>query len=298
MNLNTLNLFLAEVATPATEISAGPLGNLSPLEQVLFVVILIVLLGGGWAVMDLSFQFMRLEKARLLEKYSPEQLESVGLEDLVVTEPWWQTLYTRLTDTVPVEKEADIMLDHNYDGVQELDNNLPPWWKGLFYASIIFAPIYIYYVHYSDYGMSSQEEYVMEMEAAAADVKAYLATQEDAVDETNVTLLVEASDLSGGQTLYIGKCAVCHGQAGEGGIGPNLTDEYWLHGGSIADVFGTIKNGVPEKGMIAWKNDLRAKDMQKIASYIMGMKGTNPANPKEVQGELYVETEAVEEPGS
>jgi cytochrome c oxidase cbb3-type subunit 3 len=136
----------------------------------------------------------------------------------------------------------------------------------------------------------------MEMAEAEDDVKAFLATQKNTIDESNVTLLADADALSNGNILYQSKCAVCHGKEGEGGIGPNLTDEYWIHGGSMSDIFKTIKNGVPEMGMIAWKNDLRARDMQEVASYIKTLVGTTPANPKDPQGEIYTESESVEEP--
>ncbi|MEM9929774.1 MAG: cbb3-type cytochrome c oxidase N-terminal domain-containing protein [Bacteroidota bacterium] len=289
MKIFSLNLLL-DASTPVAEAATGgPLSGMSVLEQFLFCLILIVILGGGLAIINLSSTMVRLQQARLLDETSPELLKEAGLENLVQSSPWWKELYKRFTDTVPVDQEEDIMLDHNYDGVRELDNNLPPWWKGVFYLSIAFAPFYLYFNHFADDATSSQERYVLEMEQAEDEVKAYLATQKNAVDETNVTLLADADALSNGSIIYKSKCAVCHGQVGEGGIGPNLTDAYWLHGGSIADVFRTIKHGVPEKGMIAWKNDLRPRDMQEVASFIKSMEGTNPPNGKEPQGELYEE---------
>lgn len=260
---------------------------MSVLEQLLFTLIILVILGGGLAIINLSSTLMRLQQARLLADVSPELIKEAGLENLVKPIPWWQQLYDKLNDTVPLEKEADIMLDHDYDGVHELDNNLPPWWKGVFYASIVFAPFYLYFNHFADNATSTTEQYVIEMEQAKDEVKAYLATQQNTVDETTVTLLADADALGKGEAIYQSKCAVCHGKLGEGGIGPNLTDEYWLHGGTINDVFRTIKQGVPEKGMIAWKNDLRPRDMQEVASFIKSISGTNPPNGKEPQGELF-----------
>lgn len=269
---------------------------MSVLEQLLFTLIILVILGGGLAIINLSSTMMRLQQARLLATTNPEFIKEAGLEHITKPKSWWKEMLEKLTDRVPIEKEAMIVLDHEYDGIHELDNNLPPWWKGVFYASIIFAPIYLYFTHFADNAVSTQEQYVVEMEAAEDQVKAFLATQKNAIDESNVTLLADADALSNGNIIFQSKCAVCHGKEGEGGIGPNLTDEYWIHGGSIQDVFRTIKHGVPEKGMIAWKNDLRARDMQEVASYIKSLVGTNPANAKEAQGEIYVEgTEGTQE---
>lgn len=278
-----------ETAAPAGSIWSG----LSVMELFLLGMGAVVLIAAAATLIRLVFTLMELQKIRLLQQYSPEVLKEVGIEVTGLKESWWSRQYKKWTGTIPIEKEADIMLDHDYDGVRELDNDLPPWWLAIFYLSTAFAVGYIYVVHFTDYGISSSEQYVQEMEMAEADVKAYLATQSNAVDETNVVLLSEADALSSGQLLYVSKCAVCHGQAGEGGIGPNLTDEYWLHGGSIGDVFKTIKYGVPEKGMVPWKNDLRPRQMQEVASYIKSLQGTDPPNAKEPQGEPYEEELAV-----
>ena len=207
----------------------------------------------------------------------------------------FQGLMQRWAGTVPLEKEKDILLDHDYDGIRELDNNLPPWWVAMFYITIFFAVVYIGYYHIFDIGLSQAEEYEKEMELAEEQVAKYLATQADLVDETNVVALDDEVALSIGQTLYNTNCVACHGMAGEGGVGPNLTDDYWIHGGGIQNVFKTIKYGVPEKGMIAWKAQMGAGDMQKVASYILTMRGTNPPNAKEPQGELYQEEEQAEQ---
>jgi len=196
---------------------------------------------------------------------------------------WWQ----KLTDIVPVDKEEEVMTDHEYDGIIELDNNLPPWWKMLFNASIVFAAVYIGYYHFSDAGPSSQEEYIAEMRQAEAEVSAYMAQRANAVDELNVVTVEEEAALAEGKKIFDANCAACHGREGQGGVGPNVTDNYWIHGGDIKDVFKTIKYGVPAKGMIPWKSQLSPSQMQKVASYILTLVGTDPANPKEPQGEYY-----------
>lgn len=285
-----LNLFLQATGQSASASVGGFLSGLSVLEQLLVVIVTIVFLAGAGAIINLSFTLMNMQRVRLLKELHPEMVEEVTTELLTPSIPWWKQLYDKLTDDVPLEQEADILLDHNYDGVMELDNNLPPWWKGIFYIAIAFAPVYLYFNHWADFSMSSREAYALEMERAEEEVKAFLATQENAVDESNVELLADAGALEKGRAVFVAKCSVCHGKAGEGGIGPNLTDEYWLHGGEIKDVFKSIKYGIPAKGMIAWKNDLRPRDMQEIASFIKSIGGTNPPNGKEPQGELYTET--------
>jgi cytochrome c oxidase cbb3-type subunit 3 len=280
-------------ASPVAEPAGGSLfSGMSSMEQLLLVVILLVFVAGMGSIINLSFTFMGMQRLRMLEKYHPEVLEKVGVPmPASMSTPWWQQLYDYLTDDVPIEAEDDILLDHNYDGIMELDNNLPPWWKGILYMSIAFAPVYIWFVHFSDYGQLQHEEYAYEMKMADDQVKAYLATQQNTIDESNVTLLMDRDALNNGQVLYVAKCAVCHGEYGEGGIGPNLTDKYWLHGGDIADIFKTIKYGVPEKGMIAWKSELRPGTMQEIASFIKSLGGTEPGDAKEPQGEFYDEVE-------
>jgi cytochrome c oxidase cbb3-type subunit 3 len=176
------------------------------------------------------------------------------------------------------------MFDHQYDGIRELDNSLPPWWVAMFYVTIIFAGAYMVYYHFTDMGVSSQEAYNIEVKEANAEIKAYLATQANKVDENTVTVLMDDASLSAAKSLYGVHCVACHGALGEGGVGPNFTDNYWIHGGDIKSIFKTIKYGVPEKGMISWQAQLNPSDMQKLGSYILSMKGTNPPNGKEPQG--------------
>ena len=190
-------------------------------------------------------------------------------------------------DPVPQEREADITLDHNYDGIRELDNHLPPWWVNMFILTIIWAVGYMYFYHWGGSGINQAEEYKQEVETAKKEIAIALAGKADVVDESNVVAMTETSDLGQGELIYKSNCVACHGQNGEGTVGPNFTDEYWIHGGGIKNVFKTIKYGVPEKGMIAWSSQLKPSDMQKVASYILTFKGTNPPNPKAPQGEIW-----------
>lgn len=195
-------------------------------------------------------------------------------------------------DPVPIEREGEILSHHDFDGIRELDNRLPPWWVNMFILTIIWAVGYMFYYHWGGDGPSSAEEYNMEIEKAKKQQAIALAGMANAVDESNVTALVDAGALGEGQLIYKNVCAACHGQSGEGTIGPNMTDEYWIHGGGIKNVFKTIKYGVPEKGMISWQSQLSPSDMQKVASYILTLEGTNPPNAKEPQGEIWKEEPA------
>jgi cytochrome c oxidase cbb3-type subunit 3 len=205
-----------------------------------------------------------------------------------------------LTKAVPVEKEAAIQFEHEYDGIRELDNVLPPWWVWMFYTTIIFSVIYLIHYHISPIkalekigfvgpGVGQEELYKLEMEQAEKEKQAYLAQMAIKVNEENVTALTDENEIKQGKEVFMTNCVTCHGKEAQGGAGPNLTDDYWLHGGGIKNIFKTIKYGVPEKGMIAWESQLSPKQIQQVASYILTLRGSNPPGSKEPQGELWKE---------
>ena len=200
------------------------------------------------------------------------------------------TLLDRFNASVSIEKEHDILLDHNYDGIQELDNNLPPWWKYGFYITIVFAFVYMAHYHIFKTGDLQLAELRNENLYAEQQIAEYKKNAANLVDENNVTLLTDAAALSEGKALFAEKCVACHGQVGEGTtIGPNLTDDYWIHGGGIKDIFYSVKFGWIEKGMRSWQDELNARQMHVVSSYIKSLRGSNPPNAKEKQGELYIE---------
>lgn len=217
-------------------------------------------------------------------------------------------------------KYEDKLLDHNYDGIQELDNSLPPWWLNLFYITLVWGFLYVIYYHVTDMGFTQEEEYKAEMgmkvdkeplfggmeyktpyaeegkaPQPAQNNTAAAATEEPEVAEsvepaTDYKLVTDAARLKSGADVYVKNCVSCHGAAGEGGIGPNLTDAYWINGdGGMNGLVKVINDGVPIKGMIAWKPLLSEEQIVDVASHIYNMKGTNPANGKEPQGEKYGE---------
>jgi len=198
------------------------------------------------------------------------------------------TVWSKLNGFRPVEQEAQIDLGHDYDGIRELDNRLPPWWLYGFYATILFGCVYLWRYHVSHSAPSSKEELQIAMNEAEEQKALYLKKSANNVDENTVHLLAGA-DVESGQKIFIQNCSPCHGKAAEGIVGPNLTDDYWLHGGSIKDVFKTIKYGWPEKGMRSWKDELSPVQIAQVASYIKSTHGSNPPNAKPQQGELYQE---------
>lgn len=210
-------------------------------------------------------------------------------EDNTVTEEAgvFSKVMVALTDSVPIEEEHKVMTDHEYDGIRELDNNLPPWWVYGFWVTIVFAVAYMFYYHVLDAGPLQIEEYKIELAEAETRRAAYIERMGNLIDETNVEYTDNASLLAEAKDLYIANCAACHGAEGQGGVGPNLTDQYWLHGGSVSDIFSIIKYGVTEKGMISWQAQFSPVQMQGLTSYILNMQGTNPPNPKEPQGDIY-----------
>ena len=190
--------------------------------------------------------------------------------------------------SVAIEKEKDILLDHNYDGIHELDNDLPPWWKYGFILTIIVAFIYAGYYHAAG-GPSQVDEYNAAVTQGEIEKAEYLARSANNVDENTVTMVLDKSELSLAEGIFQTTCAACHLKDGGGSVGPNLTDDYWMHGGSIKDVFKTIKYGWPDKGMKSWKDDYSPKQIAALSSYIKTLKGTKPLTPKAPQGDLFVE---------
>ncbi|MBL0070977.1 MAG: c-type cytochrome [Bacteroidetes bacterium] len=229
----------------------------------------------------------------LTDELAPKKIvasEPGQVAEIVAKKPsFWTKLGQSFNDSVPVEKEADVLLDHNYDGIKELDNNLPPWWKYGFYLTIIFAVIYMVDYHVVGAGNVQLDEYNAQLAEAELQKAERLKLVANNVDESTVTYLTEETAIANGNKIYVDKCLVCHGKAGEGIVGPNLTDEYWIHGGAAGDIFKTIKYGVPSKGMLAWQGQLTPVQIQEVTSFIHTLKGTKPANAKAPQGDLYTE---------
>ncbi|MHA6278703.1 cbb3-type cytochrome c oxidase N-terminal domain-containing protein [Salinimicrobium sp. CAU 1759] len=242
----------------------------------LFLIAAEVILG---AVENIMFQSLSPEAK---ERYMVAQQRRMEKYDL-------KRNYRKMAGTRPISEEGELELDHNYDGIKELDNKLPPWWLYSFYISIIFAAGYLAYYHILG-GESQVAEFEQEMLAAQIALEEYKKTAPDLVDADNVELLTDPGDLEEGAAIYQVNCMACHSADGGGGIGPNLTDEHWILGGGIKNVFQTIsEGGRAGKGMIAWKSTLKPAEIEKVSSYILSLQGRTPANPKEAEGEIWTE---------
>ncbi len=247
------------------------------------------------AIMAVLVLLVAIYALQVINKLEKDQPKGTGDDSL------WSRFLEIVNDRVPEEKEADILMDHNYDGIRELDNHLPPWWKWLFYITIIWGVIYLVGHHVTGWFPLQEEEYEIAMAEANAEKKASqdANTEAGGFDESTLIYTADAAMIEAGKKTYRRNCIACHGDVGQGNtIGPNLTDNYWLHGGDIKDVFATITNGVPDKGMIAWKSQLSPTDIRDIATYIMSLVGSNPPDGKAPQGKLQGEggTKEAEEP--
>lgn len=194
----------------------------------------------------------------------------------------WQTI----NQSSPIEDEQKLLLDHDFDGIKELNNKIPPWFMAVFYATMIWAGYYMVSYHILGSGNVQEDEYIAEVQAASLE-REILNRSGALISEETVTVLDDVASLSSGTDIFVKNCAACHGMGGEGLVGPNLTDDYWIHGNTVKDLFKVIKYGVPQKGMISWQTQLDPTQMQEVASYILTLRGTNPQNQKEPEGELY-----------
>lgn len=275
----------AQAAETATGPRSGDLFSSATTTWILVVVIAVI------AMLIVYFSF--LTNSFIHQKTAETKAAIAKANNTVVEdneESWWKTLWNKMNSFKPLTEEATIDTGHSYDGIRELDNITPPWFIAGFVGTIIFAAIYLFNYHVSKSSPLQIEEYNIQMAEAAKEDAARLAIQGNKVDENTITML-SGTDIELGKKVFAAKnCSSCHGATGgsmPGGVGPNLTDDYWIHGGSIKDVFKSIKYGWPEKGMISWKDQLSAKEMAQVASYIMSIRGSNPAGAKEPQGDLY-----------
>lgn len=236
------------------------------------------------------FYQVRLFRSLYKMTLSPEQLVEKEEEGITA-----KKINKILTDIVDIEDEQSILLDHEYDGIQELDNNLPPWWVWGFYATIVFAVIYLFNYHILGTADLQVAEYEKEVAQAEIEIAEYRSKMAMNIDEFNVTLMTDPSDLNVGKTLYAKNCQSCHMEDGRGDIGPNLTDDYWIYGNDIASVFKTIKYGAPN-GMPDHEKKLNPIELQQVSSYILSLEYAAGKDPEgELMKKVDVETVSMEE---
>ena len=195
-----------------------------------------------------------------------------------------EEVWLKLLSLKPMSEEKDLVMEHEFDGIQELDNPTPAWFMYLFYTTIIFGISYLLIYHVFDLAPLQYEEYRNEVKIADAAKKEFLSKAANRVDENTVKLTTDPTVLASGKAVFTQTCVPCHGANGQGGIGPNLTDDYWLHGSKINEIFKTVKYGVLAKGMPTWEKQLSPKQIADVANYVKSLHGTNPAGAKAPQG--------------
>jgi len=256
--------------------TASTIGGLS--ASLFYIMITVIFL-------ELSVILVMLINVRLLIRSQKEKMDIIEMKEAIVRKPrisWWN----RFNKFKPIEQEDAIDLGHEYDGIRELNNRLPPWWIYGFYLTIVFAAIYLWRYHVSHSAPLSKEEYDIAVQKADEKVSDYLKQKGEAIDENTVAMLGDA-DIREGKRIFQVSCVSCHNEGGGGNVGPNLTDDYWLHGGDIKSVFKTIKYGI--NAMPTWQNSYSNKQIAQLSSYVKSLHGTNPSNAKAPQGELYKE---------
>lgn len=272
----------AQEGSPETNFWSDPLAN--PAFP-FYVVVAFVFLTAFMVILVALYMLQVLNV--FIRKAAEERAEKLGIP--IETKPsWWTNFWYQINAFKPAEKETDILLDHNYDGIKELDNHLPPWWKWLLYGTIVWAAVYMVVYHIANSLPLQEAEYQAEVALADEQKAKFIASNPPvAIDESALVYAKDDEIIQKGRKVYVTNCASCHMPEGQGSIGPNLTDEYWLHGGSVKEIYTVIKNGVVEKGMIPWGPVLSPEQMRDVTFYIMSIQGTTPANPKPPQGVLY-----------
>lgn len=223
-------------------------------------------------------------KTLIAERNNPQPLvkkEKVSWEKVDEKK---SNFWEKLLSLKPISAEKDLELKHKYDGISELNNPVPGWFNFLFYGTIVFGVVYLFIYEVSGIGGTQRDEYLTEVTIAEAEKVASLKKLGASIDENSVKVDQTPAVIENGAVLFGAYCKSCHGEKGEGTVGPNLTDEFWLHGGSVNDIFKTIKYGVVDKGMVAWGKNMSPKNISDITNFIISIKGSNPPNPKAPQG--------------
>ena len=269
--------------------SASILGTVNATEPSAIEIVLLMAMENMCIVlMVIAFSLQGFVKSLL-----PKEAQDFELQQALNNRTFWQKVFS----LKPISMEKDLVMEHKYDGIEELDNPTPPWFMYLFYSSIFIAVVYFFIFHVVGDGKVMTTEYAEEIAVAEKANELYMKKFANSVNENNVIVLTDAKSVEDGGKIYAKNCVACHGDKGQGGVGPNLTDEFWLHGGAPKNIFHTLTEGVPEKGMISWKKTLNPIQIQHVVSYLSRFQGTNPENGKLPQGDKYVAT-ALEKPAA
>lgn len=295
---NTTLLFIITLIVPAfaaddkaivpTVSSEPSLLGTSQSETLILILLLFVLVLLFVSITLLNaFKVMYREQLNPTPYVPPVKREALDYDSWIKTKKKGPSFWSKILGLRPIEEEKDLVIEHAYDGIHELNNPVPAWFNFLFYGTIIFAVAYLFYYYGGGNGQNQDQLYEAEIAKSIEEKAIYLQKSANTVDENSVKFDNTPTVLESGKTIFTGNCVVCHGPEGGGLIGPNLTDEFWLHGGGINNVFKTINYGVPEKGMISWEKTLTPKQISEVANYILSLEGTKPAGAKAPQGEKY-----------
>ena len=268
---------LLTATEPVVEGTKWAFGGVNLYNDILIVALVVVMI-------TLLFSAIVVHRAMkaILRMATPDAARGDEENKAYSTKTKKNSVWLGLAGLRPIEEEKDLMMDHEFDGIQELDNPVPIWFNALFYGTIFFGIIYLLVYQVFGWGLNQDQEYAVEMEQAENAKKEYLAQSANQVDENSVVF--DASLAPAGKAIFAANCVACHGGSGEGGIGPNLTDRFWIHGGEIKDVFRTVKYGVPEKGMVPWEQTLTPGQIAEVSSYIITLRDSKPANGKAAEG--------------
>ena len=274
------SIFLVIFAITEFMTPSGELGFAQPAIAAFYLIVLLVLIVGE--------KVKQASEELYTDHISKEDKEAFLAKKEANSIKDWKGLMQALSNTKPISEENEIILNHDYDGIKELDNDLPPWWLYMFYATIVWAIAYLAYYEVFD-GPDQTDEYIEQVAIAKAEVEAYKKTVKT-IDLSSMEVSSDAGALSKGKKLFKQNCAACHMVDGRGSIGPNLTDEFWILGGGIKNVYNTISEGGRDgKGMIAWKNSFSPEKIQQISNYVLSLQGTNPENAKAPEGDKWTE---------
>lgn len=283
------NLLMIPLLLMNYEMSASILGTVNAMEPTFIRIVLFA----AMVIMCMLLFVIAFTLRGFVKSLFPQEEKDIELQQVLNNRSFWQKVFS----LQPISMEKNLVMEHTYDGIAELDNPTPPWFMYLFYTSIFIAVVYFIAYHVVGDGKVMMTEYAEEIAVAEKANELYMKKFANSVNENNVIVLTDAKSIEDGGKIYAKNCVACHGDKGQGGVGPNLTDEFWLHGGSSKNIFHTLTEGVPEKGMISWKKTLNPIQIQHVVSFLSRFQGTNPENGKLPQGDKYVAT-ALEKPAA
>ncbi len=276
-------MLLLDTAEATATVTQQTLGTGNLYNDIFYIIVFLVLVAVLFAAITINKALRTMLNVTMPEVMKEEQ--RLAAERKQHRQGSWKRAWNYIMGLKPIEQEKDMMIeDHEYDGIAELNNPIPVWFNALFYSSVVFAVVYLLIYHVFGIGLNQDQEYDREMAQAEIEKQEFLSKSANLFDETTVEIDETGTLATNGKAIFTANCSACHGQTGEGTIGPNLTDRHWIHGGEIKDIFKTVKYGVPEKGMVPWEQTLTPAQIAEVSNYIITLRDTKPANPKAAEG--------------